>query len=454
MAGTETSAPAAPSGADASAPTPGQLRKTVLGSIVGTFVEYYDFGLYGFMATILAAHFFSSEDPTAALLGTLAAFAVAFVMRLPGGILFGHIGDKYGRKQALSLTIVLMCLSTVGVGLLPTYATLGIWATSLLVLMRCLQGIAAGGEITGASAFVAETAPANRRAAYTASLNSGSSLAMLFASLVAFALTSLLSKEQLMDWAWRLPFILSLPLALVGIWIRSQLQDSPEFRRIAATGQTKKVPLFDVLRSHKANILQILCLSATLSGGSYLVFVYGNIYLQTVGGFPLSTAFLSTCICLAVSTVVFILGGFLSDLFGRRTAFLASATLGLIVSGPCFAAMSSGSAGYAIVGHSTLGVFMALSVGPTFASFVELLPASVRYSGIALGNNLAHTLLGGTSPLVCAWLVSATGYSLAPAAVLGTCFLLVIVGAIRMKETSGIDLSGERTNADSLSPAQ
>ena len=161
--------------------------KVIRAAVLGTVVEYYDFGIYGYMATFVAALFFVDDDPAAALLGTFAAFAVAFFMRVPGGIFFGHIGDKYGRKKALSWTILLMVLATALIGVLPNYFTLGVWATALLVLCRCLQGFAAGGELGGANAFVAESAPAKWRATQTSLVNSGTYLGSLFASLVALA---------------------------------------------------------------------------------------------------------------------------------------------------------------------------------------------------------------------------------------------------------------------------
>ena len=165
--------------------SPQSAVTVIRAAVLGTVVEYYDFAIYGYMATMIATHFFVESDPTTALLNTFAAFAVAFFLRVPGGIFFGHIGDKYGRKRSLTYTILLMALATAGIGILPTYATLGVWATAILVLCRCLQGFAAGGELSGANAYVAENAPAERRAFQTSFVNTGTYLGSLLAALVA-----------------------------------------------------------------------------------------------------------------------------------------------------------------------------------------------------------------------------------------------------------------------------
>ena len=413
------------------------LSRVLSGGIVGTAVEYYDFGLYGYMATVLAALFFHANDPTIGLLGTLASFAVAFFLRIPGGILFGHIGDRYGRKRALSLTILLMCVATLGVGLLPAYATLGIWATAVLVFLRCLQGLAAGGELGGATAFVAESAPPENRARYTASVNVGSNVALLLASLSALVINTVFTSEQVLAWAWRIPFVLSLPLAFVGIWIRTKLDDTPEFRKLESTGNTSKVPVAELLRKDKGAIVRIACLMGMVSGGFYVTFTYGAIYLQTVGGHDPQLSFLSTCIALLVASGVMLVSGELSDRVGRRPVYIVAAVSGIVLAVPCLTLMSGGSSLAAVVAHSVLGIPVALSVGPAYASFTEMLSARVRYSGVALGTNLSQTLLGGTAPFICAWLVSATGMSLAPAGYFIGCAVLVLLGALQLKETVG-----------------
>lgn len=421
---------------------PKSLRRIVTGSIVGTVVEYYDFGIYGYMATVLAASFFQQGDPTAALLGTLAAFAVAFFLRIPGGILFGHIGDRYGRKRALSWTILLMCLATLGIGVLPTYVTLGIWATVLLVLLRCLQGIAAGGELGGATAFVAESAPRDRRATLTSLVNVGINVGSLSAALVALAVNTAFSSEQIADFAWRIPFLISLPLAAIGIWIRTKMEDPAQFTAMQKSGETAKMPVADLVRDHRPELARVAALSAMFTGGYYVAYVYAPIHMQTVGDLSARDSFASTCIVLVLGCFVINAAGRVSDRIGRRPVLLCAAVLGILLPVPAFMLMSSGSFVASLVGQLVLSVPVSLSMGPSFSAFAEMLSARVRYSGISLGMNIAQLALGGTAPFICAWLVSLTGFALAPAAFFILCGLIAFAGAARLRETAGADLPG------------
>ncbi|MGY2029427.1 MFS transporter [Nocardia abscessus] len=425
---------------EATGASPRSLRRTVIGSIVGTVVEYYDFGIYGYMATVLAALFFHSGDPTAALLGTLAAFAVAFFLRIPGGILFGHIGDRYGRKRALSWTILLMCLATLGIGILPTYFTIGIWATVLLVLLRCLQGIAAGGELGGATAFVAESAPPHKRAGLTSLVNVGINLGSLAAALTALAVNSVFTPEQIEDVAWRIPFLISLPLAFIGIWIRSRMEDTPQFEELKEAGEVAKVPVAVLFRDCRPIIVRIACLSALFTGGHYVAYVYGPIHMQTVGGHTAQMSFASTCLALVCGAVMMNAAGHLSDRVGRRPVFLAAAVAGVVMPLPAFALMGGSATAAAVIGQVLLSIPVSLSIGPAFSAFAEMMSARVRYSGISLGMNIAQLILGGTAPFLCAWLVDLTQISLAPAGLFAVCAALVLLGSIRMRETTGAPL--------------
>ena len=414
-------------------------RKPVLASIIGTVVEYYDFAVYGYMATVLSTLFFSQGDPSAALLNTLATFAVAFFLRTPGGILFGHIGDRYGRRSALALTILLMCLATLGIGLLPDYSTIGIWATVLLVLMRCLQGIAAGGELGGAVAFLAESAPARKRALTTSLIHLGSLTGALFAALLVLGLNQAFSAQTITDWAWRLPFLVSLPLALVGLWIRTRLAETEQFRT-SAKAESEKPPIFEVLAKNPRQLLQIFGLAALVTGGYYVAYVYGATYLETVTGLDRGTSFLSTVITILVSCAVLPLSGMLADRFGRKPAMLLGSILGLALALPAFFLMSSPWLWLAVLGNVLLGVPVDLCLGTVFAVFAELLGTRVRYTGIALGFNLSQMLLGGTAPYLSTWLINSTGQALAPAWFYLACALISLCTALTLRETKGIRL--------------
>lgn len=419
------------------------MGKVVAAAVVGTIIEYYDFAIYGYMATVLAMLFFHSSDPTAALLGTLAAFAVSFALRIPGGILFGHVGDKYGRKIALFWTILLMCAATVGIGLLPTYVAMGLWATVLLVLMRCIQGLAAGGELGTATAFVAESAPAKKRARYTSLVNASISIGTLVAALAALALNAVFTEEQILEWAWRLPFLLSLPMAVIGLWIRARLDDTPEFEKLRTTDDAQDiqpVPIVELMREHKGSMLRVAALASLFSGGHYVAYTYGPIHLQGSGQLSPSFAFLSTAIALIVCACVIPLAGAVSDRIGRRPVFLTAGIFGVIAAAPAFMLMGSGVPVIAVMGQILLGLPVSLSIGPAFASFAETLPANIRSSGMSLGMNIAMTLVGGTAPFIATWLVDATGAALSPALLYGFCAICVFIGAVTLEETAGQDL--------------
>ncbi|WAE74929.1 MFS transporter [Streptomonospora nanhaiensis] len=414
--------------------------KVIRAAVIGTVVEYYDFGIYGYMATFVAMLFFVSEDPTAALLGTFAAFAVAFFMRVPGGILFGHIGDRYGRKRALSWTILLMVAATAVIGLLPTYVTLGVWATALLVLCRCVQGFAAGGELGGANAFVAESAPTRWRATQTSLVNSGTYLGSLFAALVALAATSLFTEQQMLDWAWRIPFLLSLPIGVIGLYIRSHLDDTPQFKELADQGETKKVPVKTLLVTNWRSVLKIIGLGAVITGGYYIVSVYAATYLQTTAGHSSRLAFASTAVAMVVGAATLPLSGYLADTIGRKKVILIGSVGATLLGFPMFMMMAAGPAWAAVVGQSVLFVCVSVVNGASFVTYAEMLSASTRYSGIALGNNVTNTVLGGTAPFVATWLIGATGQPLAPAAYFVLTALITLVTAFFVAETRGTEL--------------
>ncbi|RJO79190.1 MFS transporter [Nocardia panacis] len=417
--------------------------RVIRAAVVGTVVEYYDFGIYGYMATFVATLFFVTSNDTAALLGTFATFAVAFFLRVPGGIFFGHVGDKYGRKQALSWTILLMVFATAAMGLMPTYVTLGVWATVTLVLARCLQGFAAGGELGGANAFVSESAPARWRALQTSMVNSGTYLGSLAASLVALALSSLFTKAQILEWAWRVPFLFSLLIGGVGIWIRNRMEDTPQFQELADKGETKKVPVLELLRTSSVPLVKIVFLGALITGGYYIASVYAATYLQKSGGQTPTVAFLSTSLALILGVVTLPISGYIADQYGRKIVLMTGSAAAVVLGVPMFMLMSGGSAWQAMFGQSVLFITVSIVNGASYVTYVEMLKASVRYSGLALGNNITNMLLGGTAPFIATWLIGFTHNSLAPAWYFVFCAALTLGATFFVAETKGVELQAD-----------
>ena len=418
------------------APMKDSSVKTVRASMIGTVVEYYDFALYGYMATVLAALFFVKDDPTAGLLGTFATFAVAFIVRIPGGILFGHIGDKYGRKRALSLTILLMAGATAAIGMLPSYLTLGVWATAILVLCRCLQGIAAGGELGGAMAFVAEKSPAHSRGLQTSIVNAGTYIGSLSAALVALLLNTVFTPEQVLDIAWRIPFLISLVLGLVGVWLRTQLHDTDSFLEMQAKNEIAEVPFKALISKARGTILKITGLGAFIVGGYYVCSIYAASYMQTSGHLTAQQAFWSTCIALTAGVIMLMVSGHLGDRFGRKRLMIIGVVVGLVGAVPAFMLMASGTPFLATCGQVLLVGAVATVSGSSFSTYAELLEPQYRYTGIALGNNLTNLTLGGTAPFFCELLVRATGSSLSPAFYMIGCAALTALALFFIPETS------------------
>jgi MHS family proline/betaine transporter-like MFS transporter len=404
---------------------------------LGTTVEYYDFAIYGFMATFLAVNFFPAGDETAALLTTFGTFAVAFLVRLPGGIVFGHIGDRLGRKRALSITIIMMSGATALIGLAPSYATLGIWAAAVLIFCRCVQGFSAGGEYSGAVAFVAENAPRHQRGRHTSMVSVGTYIGTLLASVMALVLTALFPTEAIGQWLWRIPFLLSVPIGVIGFWIRSRLDDTPDFKALREEQAIESAPMREVLRNHKRLVLQLVGLNGTLTGGYYISTIYGSTYLQTVGDHSPSFAFASTSVALVVGGLMYPLSGHLGDRFGRRPVILTGSVAAALLGFPLFALMAYGGPVWALLGHVVLCAVIALIGGSSFVTFVELLRARIRYTGMALGLNLANMLFGGTAPFIAVLLISSTGYDLSPAAFYCFCAVITLVAAVSIPETSG-----------------
>nr|WP_312980312.1 MFS transporter [Corynebacterium sp.] len=416
--------------------------KVVRGAIVGTVLEYYDFGIYGYMATAIAALFFVSHDDTAALLGTFAAFAVAFFLRIPGGIYFGHIGDKYGRKKALTWTIFLMVVATFVMGLIPTYVTIGVWATIILVLCRCLQGFAAGGELGGANAFVSEQAPLEHRALQTSLVNSGTYLGSLLASLVALVVNSMFDPETILSWAWRIPFLLSVVMGVIGIWIRNHLDETPQFKELEKKGETESIPIAKLLVTSWRDVIVIIFLGG---GGHHWRVLHRlglrrNLLADSRGGHSPTVAFLSTSVALIAGVVTLPISGYLGDRYGRKPILFIGSIGAVLLGFPSFIMMSNGSVWQAFIGQTALFIAVSVVNGCSYVTYVEMLRASVRYSGLALGNNVSNTLLGGTALFIATWLIDVSGSTLAPAAYFVFTALLTLGAVFFVKETRGIEL--------------
>lgn len=419
---------------------PATLKRVIVAAAIGNFVEWFDFAVYGFLATTIALQFFPSGDASAALLKTFAVFAVAFAFRPLGGIFFGMLGDRIGRKRTLAMTILLMAAATTLIGLLPTYAAIGVMAPILLTIIRCAQGFSAGGEYAGACAYLMEHAPQDQRAWYGSFVPVSTFSAFAAAAVVAYALEASLSAEAMGSWGWRLPFLIAAPLGLVGLYLRWKLDETPAFQAVTQEHAVAHSPLKETLRNHSS---AICCLGAfvSLTALSFYMFTtYFATYLQVAGGLSRATALLVSLIALLFAAAICPLAGAFSDRVGRRATVVTACVLLMVVVFPSFLMASSGSFAASIIGVMLLAVGAVLCGVVTAALLSETFPTRTRYTASAITYNMAYTLFGGTAPLVATWLISATGSNLSPAFYLVAVSVMALVGGLALPETSKISL--------------
>ncbi|VXD04606.1 Major facilitator transporter [Pseudomonas sp. 8Z] len=416
--------------------SPATLRKVIAASAIGNFVEWFDFAVYGFLAVTISGLFFPQGNPTLALLQTFAVFAVSFALRPLGGIFFGTLGDRIGRKRVLSITVLMMAASTTLIGLLPTYASINLLAPLLLALARCLQGFSAGGEYAGACAFVMEHAPTERKARYGSFVPVSTFLAFASAAGLVFGLDLLISDEQMKAWGWRLPFLIAAPLGLVGLYMRLRLDESPAFRAMAAEPAPEHSPLRETLRNHGATIA---CLGAFISATAlsfYMFSTYLSTYMQVVGGASRSTALLANLMALVFAALLCPFVGRYSDWVGRRRTILTACLALIVAVYPAFSLASSGLLLPSAFGAMLLAVGAVICGVVTAVLLSEQFPTRVRYTASAFTYNVAYTLFGGTAPLVATWLIEQSGERMAPAYYLIVMALIALIGGMALPESS------------------
>jgi len=412
------------------------IRRAIVGASVGNTVEWFDFAVYGYLAVTLGAVFFPSEDPTISLLSSFAVFGVAFVMRPLGGLFFGPLGDRIGRQRTLATVIILMSISTFVIALLPGYATIGIWAPILLVLARLLQGFSAGGEFGGASAFIAEYSPDNRRGFLVSWLEFSTLIGFILGSTSVLVLSSVLSEEALTSWGWRIPFLIAGPLGLIGLYIRLRLDDTPEFRALESAGEVSQSPFKETITQNWKPILQVAGLVIIQNAGFYIVLTYMQTYITEQLGFSTTSASLSTMLTLLVGMVLIPPLGALSDRVGRKPVLMASCVGFVVLTYPLFLLLNAGNLAGAIAAHVALGALLAVYLSTTIAALTELFPTRVRYGGFSIGYNVSVAIFGGAAPFLATYLISVTGNPLSPAFYLIAAAIATAVTLLTIKETA------------------
>ena len=412
-------------------------RKAIWAAAIGNLLEWYDFGVYAYLASLLATKFFPSSDPTASLLASFAAFGVGFLARPLGGIAIGRLGDTKGRKTALVLTIFLMAFGTVSLGLLPSYDSIGVWAPILLVIMRLVQGLAAGGEWGTSTAFMIEWAPQGRRGFFGSFQQVSTAGGTLLGSGVAAIMTSSLSSAAMLDWGWRVPFLLGVLLLVVGAYMRQNVDETPSYEasREAVAGQSAAAGFPFGARAFGFTIFWTIAY--------YTLLVWMPSFTQRFAGLSPSQALWSNTIGLIAMVIAIPCWGALSDKIGRRPILMASAILIGALSYPLFSLMAGGT-GLALVLPLQIlfGILLALYSGAGPAAISEIFPTHLRSTWMSSGYALAVAIFGGFAPFIATWLIQVTGSPVSPT------YLYLLPSAVisllviwSLKETAGAKLS-------------
>jgi len=420
-------------------------RRVIVASLIGTSLEWYDFFLYGSAAALVFGKLFFPQFE--ALTGTLLAFttyAVGFLARPLGGVIFGHFGDRVGRRNVLVVTLVLMGAATFAIGFVPTYASIGMAAPVLLVVLRFLQGLGLGGEWGGAVIMSVEHGGSGRRGFNASWPQVGVPAGNLLAAAVLWVLSSTLSDAAFLSWGWRVPFLLSGVLIAVGLWIRLRISESPLFAEVGEAGAKARMPLVEVLRRHPRGLLVAMAARIGTDVAFYTFSLYVLTYVTGTVGLPRAAGLVAVLIGSAVQLVLIPTFGALSDRIGRRPVYALGAAGAMIWAFAFFPLLDTGNRAVIVLATVIALVTHAAMYGPQAAFIVELFSTRLRYSGASMGYQIAGILGGALAPIVSIKLVQATGSAFAVSAYVLAALLITLVGLWFAPETSRVDLHAER----------
>lgn len=417
------------------------IRKRQAAVAIGNFMEWFDFAIYGYFAAIIGAEFFPTGNPTTQMLSSLAVFAVGFISRPLGAVVLGPVGDRYGSKTVLVITVMGMGITTALMGLTPGYAAIGIAAPVILVVLRFVQGMMVGGEWPAAAAYLGESAPPKKRGLHASLITTTAGFAFLAGTGAALAINVSMSAESAATWGWRIPFLASLVMAVVAMYIRRKLDDTPVYKEVVRRREENEQQVVPGKVKAKAFVLT-LAFSGLFGMGLYYFITYAINYMSGAVGMPRSEALTICMISILVMALACPLVGVLSDKIGRRPVLLTGAVGFTVLSIPIFWAMSTGVFALALLGALVLGLLVSIAGTMNAVLLVEVFPASIRSTGAGLGHNVASALIAGPGPLVAASLLAATGNLVSPAYYLGAVSLvLLVVIWVMLPETRKSDVS-------------
>ncbi|BBX50903.1 MFS transporter [Mycolicibacterium poriferae] len=434
---------------------PGVLKKAIAASAIGNATEWFDYGLYAYGVTYISAAIFPG-DTTEATLFALMTFAVSFLVRPLGGFVWGPLGDRLGRRQILAITIVLMASATFCVGLVPTYDMIGFWAPVLMIGLRMIQGFSTGGEYGGAATFMAEYAPPRRRGFMGSFLEFGTLAGFSAGALLMLGFSLVLNDDQMGSWGWRIPFLIAAPLGIVGIYLRTKLEDTPVFKELEEQGKEEEnigSEFKDLITRYWAPILKLGGLVVALNVVNYTLLSYMPTYLEQGIGLSTDMSLVVPIIGMLAMMVFVPFAGHLSDRVGRKPLWWVSLIGLFIMVVPMFMLMSTGVVG-AIIGFAVLGLLYVPQLATISAMFPAMFPTQVRFAGFAIAYNVSTSIFGGTAPAVNEWLVAESGNNLWPAFYM---MIAVVVGAIallKVPETTRCPINGTEIPGTPEAPPQ
>ena len=414
-------------------PTKGR-RRAFFGAIVGHLIEWYDYGVYGFLAIYIGQAFFASDNPAVSLISSFAVFALSFFVRPLGGLFFGPLADRLGRKRTLMIVLILMAGSTFAIGLLPTSDQVGWVAPVLLVLVRCVQGFSVGGEVGTVTSFIAEYAGPGRRGYSTSWLMTTAVLGLVLGGLVANSMIFLLGPDTMQNGGWRIPFLIAGPLGLIALYIRMKLEDSPEFRQLLSHGTTSKAPLREVFQWKRALAL-VAAIITLLASMFYLLLTFASTYMSGTLGFDSGTTLLYVFLASTLGAVVMPLGGMFTDKYGRKPFLLVLAVLAIGALLWFFAAAPDATPESFLAPLLAVALTFGLYSSTPYAVMTELLPTHIRSTGIAVSYNLPVAIFGGSAPMISTALIAATDNISSPVVFFVGTALISIVGLLMLRQS-------------------
>ncbi|MGU3386308.1 MFS transporter [Methylobacterium sp. D53M] len=418
-------------------------RRSVVAGAIGNTLEWYDFATYGYFSAVIGRNFFPSDSPTTSLLSAFAVFAAAFFMRPIGGIVFGHIGDRYGRKTALLLSAGLMAVSTFLMGCLPTYASAGLLAPVLLVVLRLGQGLSVGGEYTSSAIFLSETAAPARRGLTGSLACIGAAGGILLGSIAGTLVTGLLTPEDVHQWGWRLPFLFGIVLGVFIFALRRHIDDDhvETVFREDRTLTDQRSPLRTAVEIDGSAMLRAFAMNLGLACGFYVVFVYLVTFMHTVSGLPQHTAFLINSLAMVVQAVCIPIAGALSDRFGRKRVLVLTGAGLTILSWPLFMLLTTGDTLLIVLSQVAFAILIAGNAAVVPTAFVEMFQHRSRCTALAISFNASMALVGGTAPMAATWIVHHLAWPTGPGLYVAVLSAISLAAVLTMRDRTGESLA-------------